>query len=145
MDYVCDAPDGCTWFRIATAVEAAAESALLVHAVEKHFLREEARARASYVPASPIYIEQEIGLKAHIRQTMPMFLTLRDNDGNGLATAMLPPGGRSQPGFRIIIVGRGNRDPYPDHGEAIAALGRHFDLRLDRDRCYPYGGGDADL
>ena len=39
MDYVCDAPDGCTWFRIATAVEAAAESALLDR------MRPESRAR----------------------------------------------------------------------------------------------------
>ena len=141
MDYVCDASKGRTWFRIANAAEAAAESALMDHAVEKHFLREENRARQSYVPTSPIYIEQEIGLKNHIRRAMPMFLTLRDAQGNGLATAMLPPGGKEEPGFRIIIVGPGNRDPYPDHAEAIEALGRHYRLSLERDRCYPYGSG----
>jgi hypothetical protein len=37
------------------------------------------------------------------------------------------------------IHGPGNRDPYADHAEAIAALGRHVGLRLDRGRCYPYG------
>ena len=141
MDYVCESTKGRTWFRIANATEAAAESALMDHAVEKHFLREESRARQSYVPTSPIYIEQEIGLKNHIRRAMPIFLTLRDDQGNGLATAMLPPGGKEEAGFRIIIVGPGNRDPYADHAEAIEALGRHYKLNLDRDRCYPYGSG----
>ena len=59
---------------------------------------------------------------------MPLFLTLRDNEGNGLATAMLPPGGKDNPGFRKIIVGRGNSDPFPDHKDAINALGT---LNLD--------------
>ncbi|WP_119422484.1 hypothetical protein [Desertibaculum subflavum] len=144
MDYVCDASKGRTWFRIATAAEAAAESALMDHAVDKHFLREESRARQSYVPTSPVYIEQEIGLKKHIRRAMPLFLTLRDGQGNGLATAMLPPEGKEESGFRIIIVGPGNRDPYPDHREAIEALGRHYGLSLERERCYPYGGGRGD-
>ena len=45
---------------------------------------------------------------------MPLFLTLRDMNGNGLATAMLPPGGKS--GGACIIVGPGNADPYIDHG-----------------------------
>ncbi|WP_244610325.1 hypothetical protein [Microvirga pakistanensis] len=69
---------------------------------------------------------------------MPVFLTLRDAEGNGLATAMLPPRGRNDPSFKIIVVGPENRDPYPDHGEAIRKLGEHFGLSLDRSRCYPY-------
>jgi hypothetical protein len=69
---------------------------------------------------------------------MPLFLTLRDAEGNGLATAMLPPGGRRTVGFRIIIVGRANRDPYPSEGEAIEALAKQFGLTLDRDSCFPY-------
>jgi hypothetical protein len=32
-------------------------------------------------------------------------------EGNGLATAMLPPGGRDDPGFKIIVVGKRNSDP----------------------------------
>ena len=67
---------------------------------------------------------------------MPLFLTLRDMDGKGLATAMLPPGGKS--GGACIIVGPGNADPYIDHAAAIEALADHFGLSLDRAHCYPY-------
>ena len=37
MKFVCDGPGGKTWFRIETADEAAKESTLMNHAVEKHF------------------------------------------------------------------------------------------------------------
>ena len=141
MKYVCDAPRGRTWFRIENENEAAAESELMQHAVEKFYLRERERSRQSYKPTSSIYIEQEIGLKAHLERDMPLFLTLRDQDGDGLVTAMLPPGGREERGFRVIVVGRANRDPYPDHGDAIQALARHYGLDLDRARCYPYVNG----
>lgn len=138
MEYVCDAPDGKTWFRIETEVEADQESTLMDHAVAKHFRREQDKATASYKPTSTIYIEQNIGLKAHIKRAMPMFLTLRDNNGEGLATAMLPPGGHEDPSFRIIVVGKANGDPYPAHEDAIKALGAHFGLTLDRESCFPY-------
>ena len=109
------------------------------HAVEKHFRREWEKAAQSFRPAAGTpYIEHDIGLNDHIQRQMPMFLTLRDADGNGLATAMLPPGGKSTPGFRTIIVGRGNSDPYPSEGEAIAALAKLFGMTLDRDSCFPY-------
>jgi len=36
------------------------------------------------------------------------------------------------------VVGPKNADPYPEHEDAIAALGQHFGLTLDRERCYPY-------
>ncbi len=39
---------------------------------------------------------------------MPLFLTLRDGEGNALVTAMLPPGGRNRDGFSPIIVGVAN-------------------------------------
>jgi hypothetical protein len=39
----------------------------------------------------------------------------------------------------MIIVGPSNADPYPGQGDAIAALGKHFGLTLDRERCFPYG------
>ena len=56
----------------------------------------------------------------------------------GLVTAMLPSGGQNDPAFRIVIVGKANSDPYPEHDAAIHALGVHFGLSLDRARCYPY-------
>ena len=93
MKYVCDGPGGKTWFRMETEAEADQESALMQHAVEKHFRREMAKATAAYKPKSTVFIEQNIGLAAHLQRRMPLFLTLRDGDGNGLATAMLPPAG----------------------------------------------------
>ena len=141
MKYICDAPGGLTWFGIETEAEAAQESELMGHAVEKHFLREMACSRDRYRPTSRRYIEQDIGLKAHLRRDMPLFLTLRGKDGAAKATAMLAPGGRDDPSFRVIIVGPNNGDPYADHGAAIEALGRHFGTTLDRARCYPYNRG----
>lgn len=138
MKYICDAPGRRTWFRIETEYEAAQESALMEHAVEKYFCRERQIAARSFRPASTVFIEQNIGLEAHIQREMPLFLTLRDREGNGLATAMLPSRGQDDEDFRIIIVGQGNSDPYVEHADAIAALGAHFGLMLDRDRCYPY-------
>jgi hypothetical protein len=95
------------------------------------------KAAESYKPVSEVFFEQNIGLKAHLDRTMPLFLTLRDSEGAGLATAMLPPGGKPDPAFRPIIVGFGNQDPYLKHGDAIEALGRHYRMLLDRARCYP--------
>lgn len=138
MKYVCDAPDRKSWFRLETEAEADQESALMDHAVAKHFQRAREQAIQSYTPISAVSFEQHIGLHAHIQKEMPLFLTLRDAAGGALATAMLPPGGRDDPAFRIIIVGWGNADPYPEHGAAIEALGAHCGLTLDRRRCYPY-------
>jgi hypothetical protein len=141
MQYVCDAPPK-TWFRIETEGEAALESRAMDHAVEKYFRQAYEHAAASYVPPkSGRYIEQNIGLKAHVQRVMPIFLTLRDNEGKGLATAMLPPAGQDERSFRPIIVGAGNSDPYPEHGAAIAKLAQHYGLTLDPARCYPYRRG----
>jgi hypothetical protein len=139
MQQVCDAPGGLTWFRIETEGEALAESQLMSHAVEKFFRREHEKALASFQPANANSIESYIGRDAHIQRAMPLFLTLRDREGNALTTAMLPPGGKDDAHFRFIIVGVKNSDPYPKHAEAIEALGKHFGLTLDRGRCYPYG------
>ncbi len=138
MKYVCDAPGGETWFRLETEAEATQESALMGHAVEKFFRREWEKAAETFVPASKVFIEQEIGRREHIQRHMPFFLTLRNDSGEALATAMLPPGGKPDPSFTSIIVGPKNADPYPDHRQAIEALGKHFGLQLDRERCYPY-------
>jgi hypothetical protein len=139
MKYICDGPDRTSWFRLETEAEAEREAALMDHAVAKHFRRERDKAIASYRPASTTFIEQNIGREAHIQREMALFATLRNVAGDALVTAMLPPGGRDDSAFRIIIVGKGNGDPYADHSAAIAALGTHFGLTLDRERCYPYG------
>ena len=138
MKYVCEAPAGKTWFRIETEVEAEREAQLMRHKVEKYFRNEQQAATASYQPTSSVYIEQQIGMKAHLARAMPLFLTLRANDGTPLATAMLPPGGRPTSGFRIIIVGPDNGDPYASEADSIEALGKHFGLTLDRSSCFPY-------
>ncbi len=87
---------------------------------------------------STVFFEQEIGREAHIQREMPLFLTLRADDGTGLATAMLPPLGADDSSARTIIVGAANADPYIDYEDAIQALGQHFGLTLERSRCYPY-------
>ena len=139
MQYVCDAPDGATWFRFETEAEAEAEAALMRHVVDKYFRRYEGAARETYrAPKGAATFEQAIGLKDHIAKAMPLFLTLRSSDGEGLATAMLPPGGRNQANFRIVIVGPGNTDPYEAHEPAIEALARHFKIELPREECFPY-------
>jgi hypothetical protein len=139
MRYVCDAPGGATWFRFETEAEAEAEAALMRHAVDKYFRRFEAAARESYrAPAGAPTFEQSIGLKSHIARTMPLFLTLRAEDGAGLATAMLPPEGRNQVNFKTVIVGPENADPYVAYEPAILALARHFKLELPRETCFPY-------
>ncbi|MEZ5994420.1 MAG: hypothetical protein R3C25_01560 [Hyphomonadaceae bacterium] len=139
MRYVCDAPGGATWFRLETEAEAEAEASMMHHAVDKYFRRYEAMARETYrAPKGTASFEQEIGLKDHIARAMPLFLTLRANDGEGLATAMLPPGGRNQVNHPIVIVGPGNADPYEAHEAEIEALARHFAIDLPRESCFPY-------
>lgn len=139
MRFVVDAPNGKTWFRLETEAEAVQESQMMRHAVEKYFRLEREKAAQSYQPASKTFFEQEIGLKAHIQREMPLFVTLRDEDGKAHVTAMLPPGGKE--GGRVIVVGPANADPYPAEAEAIKTLGDHFGLTLERDRCYPYQRG----
>jgi hypothetical protein len=138
MQFICDVAGGKAWFRIETEAEAARESELMHHAVEKHFRRSYEQASQAYNPSSVPYIEQDIGRAAHIRRSMPIFLTLRDAEGIALVTAMLPPAGRIELAFRPIVVGQGNSDPYSEHGDAIHALGRHFGVTLERVHCYPY-------
>jgi hypothetical protein len=119
-----------------TEGEAVAESLEMHHAVEKHYRRERERAIDAFHPTTSVFIEQDINKEAHIRRAMPLFLTLRDQDGKALATAMLPPAGKQ--GGGCIIVGPGNADPYPENADAITALANHFGIPLDRGSCYPY-------
>lgn len=141
MKYVCDAPGGRAWFRIETQEEASDESELMRHSLERQFRSEMDKARQSFRPPSSVYFEQEIGLKAHLQHEMAMFVTLRDDAGTPLATAMLPPGGRGFLPFRPVILGKGNLDPYVKYADCILALGKHFGLTLGRARCYPYPPG----
>ena len=68
MQYVCDAPPN-TWFRFETQAEAALESRAMNHAVEKYFQQAHEQAAETYVPPkSARYVEQNIGLKAHIQR-----------------------------------------------------------------------------
>jgi hypothetical protein len=138
MQFVCDAPGRRAWFRIETEAEAAAESETMRHAVEKYFRREREAAVQKYQPSATTFIERDIGLAAHVQRTMPMFLTLREHDGTPLATAMLPPQGKDVDGFRMIIVGPSNGDPFAAHDDAIQALARRFGLTLTRELCFPY-------
>src|SRR4030088_3510775 len=108
MQYVCDAPNGKAWFRIETEGEAAHESRLMSHTVEKYFRSEREKAVQSWRPELRNAIQRDIGLKSHLQREMPLFLTLRDRQGNVLATAMLPPGGKDRSRFRIIIVAASN-------------------------------------
>ena len=100
MQFVCEAPPK-TWFRIETEGEAALESRAMNHAVEKYFKQAREHAAKAYVPPKTgSYIEQNIGLKAHIQRAMPRFLTLRDGEGTALVTAMLPPEGQDERNFK---------------------------------------------
>ena len=139
MRFVCDAPGGKTWFALETEAEAEAESALMRHAVDRYFRSHVAEARETYraPPGAPAF-ERDIGLKGHIARATPLYLTLRADDGEGLATAMLPPQGRNQANFRCIIVGPDNSDPYTNHARAIEALAHKFGLELKREDCFPY-------
>ncbi len=138
MQFVCDGPNG-TWFRIETEGEAIQESQLMGHSVEKYFRDAATDAAHSFVPPTTSRpFEQKIGLKEHVQKKMPIFLTLRDRDGTGLVTAMLPPAGRDERSFRPIVVGPNNADPYTKHAEDIKALARHYGLTLDPARCFPY-------
>ena len=141
MQFVCEAPPK-TWFRIETEGEATLESRAMNHAVEKYFKQAYEQAAKTYVPPKTRpYIEQNIGLKAHIQRAMPLFLTLRDGEGNALVTAMLPPAGQDERAFRPIIVGAGNDDPYPSTARPSARSAKHYGLTLDPGRCYPYRRG----
>lgn len=141
MQFVCDGPNG-TWFRMETEGEAIRESQLMNHAVEKHFRQAaEAAAKTFVPPASTWAFEQKIGLKSHVQKVMPIFVTLRDSEGAGLVTAMLPPAGTDESSFRPVVVGPANADPYTRHAEDIKALARHYGLTLDPARCFPYRRG----
>ncbi len=142
MLFICDAPDHKTWFAFETEAEAEAESAMMNHAVAKYYHRAISMTKASYRPREGLAsIERDIALKGYVARHAPLFLTLRDAEGAGLATAMIPRD-RLHEGVDIqgaVIVGPGNADPWPDHTDAISALERHLGVGLPRSHAYPYG------
>ncbi len=142
MKFVCDVlftdRPGRTWFALETESEALAETEAMHHAVHRFFQQAQAKAIASYKPIGVSFIERDIGLRGHIARAMPIFLTLRADDGEPLATAMLPPGGEADANFRCIIVGPANADPYATQADAIEALGRRYGVELPRAKCFPY-------
>ena len=79
----------------------------------------------------------EMTRRRRFRATSLLLMTLA-TISFGVCAAMLPPDGKDGGPYRPIVVGPENKDPYPDHGEAIEALGRHFNISLNRDRCFPY-------
>ncbi|MBV8630119.1 MAG: hypothetical protein JOZ83_04290, partial [Silvibacterium sp.] len=68
MQYICDAPKGKTWFRIETEGEAAHESLLMNHTVEKYFRHAREKAVQSWRSERPDAIERDIGLEAHVQR-----------------------------------------------------------------------------
>ena len=138
MKHICDAPDGKAWFRLETEAEAERESARMQHGVAVRFRRERARAVRSYRPQPAAFAGRGLSLERHVRIAMPIFLTLRDREDAALVTAMLAHGNRVQPEAELIIVGKDETDPYPDHGRAIAALADKLGIDLDRTRCFPF-------
>jgi hypothetical protein len=138
MQYVCDAPGQKTWFRIETESEAALESQAMHHALEAHFQRERQAAIATYHPPRTLNnIEKNIGLDAHVAHAMPRFLSLRDNAGTPLASAMLPPA-KACGTLRPTIVGPAYADAYVAQDDAIAALEKTVGMSLRRERNNPF-------
>ncbi len=90
MQYVCESSKGRIWFRIETDAGGRSRDAADAPCRGNHFRRERKRARNPTRPAPGL--ERDIMLKAHLARTTPLFLTLRADDGSGLATAMLRPG-----------------------------------------------------
>ena len=141
MQYICDAPEKKAWFRIESSVEAALESAVMKNAIEVQYENALRAAVQTYQPSTRLrFIERNIGLNAHVARTMPMFLTLRDSEGNHLANAMLPPCGRNDEGFVCHIVGPGGSDALKAEASAVDALERHFGLSVQNkehgELCY---------
>jgi len=131
MQYICDAPGRKAWFRIESSGEAAIESAVMKNAIEVQYENTRRAAIQTYQPSSRLhFIERNIGLNAHIARTMPMFLTLRDGEGNHLANAMLPPCGRDDDTFVSRVVGPAGMDALTAEAEAVDALEKHFGLSI---------------
>jgi len=118
------------------------ESRLMRHTVEKIFLpRAGGRQSNPGVPERPNAIERgHSALEAHVQREMPLFPHVcATGRGNALGysdAATGWQGSRRVSGSSSFAAS--NADPYPEQDAAIAALGAHFGLTLDRHRCFPY-------
>ena len=131
MRYVCDVSERMTWFRIETDGEALLEAMATQIAVAYFFEEERRKALSSYRPRAELsFLERDIGLESHIQRTMPLFLTLRDNNGSALATTMLPLDGKDDGVFPVLVWGAGSVDAYELHTVALRALEKHFDIPI---------------
>ena len=128
MQYICDAPGSKTWFRIETEGEAALESDAMNHVVEKHFRQAWESAASSYRSTSSPFVEQNIGLKAHVQRVMPLFLTLRSaEETRSSQPCCRRAGGMTQrsrssllvlrTGIRILSMGK----PFASWGSTLAS------------------------
>jgi len=139
MQYVCDAPGRRAWFRIETEGEATLEAQEMRHSLDYFFRHEHAAARRSYAPCDRLsFIERDIGLSAHLKRTMPIFLTLRERDGTPVASAILPQDPDSET-VAARVIGAGDCDAFRAEREALIALEAHLGKKLRRQS---YMGGD---
>jgi hypothetical protein len=142
MRFVCDAAGGKAWFRIETAAEAAKESELMRHAVEKHFRRAHEQASQSYKAGAGAL--RRAGHRARGAHP-PGHAGVPDaaRRGGHRARHRHAPAAAGRAGRAGGLQSHGcrprERRPLPGARGAIRALGRHFGLSLDRIRCYPYG------
>jgi hypothetical protein len=134
MQYVCDAPGRKTWFRIETDGEALLEAELMRNAIEVQYENARLAAVQTYQPSQRLQsFERNIGLKAHLERSMPIFLTLRDSEGTPLANAMLPPGGRENGLHTTRVVGPNGADAMRFEPEAVKALEKHYNIAIEAD------------
>jgi hypothetical protein len=115
MRFVCDAAGRKTWFGIETEAEAARESELMRHAVEKHFRRAHEQASQAYRPrAGGPSFEQDIGRAGAHPPGHAGVPDAADGDGDALATRDAPAsagGGADNLVCSPMVVGPGNADP----------------------------------
>src|SRR3954452_14052155 len=84
MRFVCDAPHGQAWFQIETEAEAALESDLMNHAVEKHFRQ---ATSGSIAVGSGILILQLHGFDEAVGACMPQSRRADGFDRHRVGTA----------------------------------------------------------
>ena len=142
MEYVCDAPGRKTWFRIESENEALVESETMRNSIEIQYESARRDAIRKYLPSPRLQsFERDIGLKAHLQRTMPMFLTLRDREGTPLANATLPPCGEYDGSYTGRVIGPNGTDALVSQADAVGALERHFGLAIQLPIDVPIGPG----
>lgn len=139
MQFICEAPGQKTWFRIETEGEAVDDAEAMRHAMDYRFRHERQLAIRSYNPNTDARTAEN-GLGAHLRRTMPIFLTLRGSDGLPLATAIVP---QIAGYYAANVVGPSYTDAYAREQDAIAALEAHLGRSLRRESYSPLDSNPA--